>query len=46
MEQQILKVGYGEVNPEEIIFKLRAIIKFLGEQNGGYELTNSLNNRN
>ena len=42
--QQMPNLGYEKVNPEEIIFKLKAIIKILGEQNGRNELATTLNN--
>ena len=43
-QSQTLKLQYERTNPEEIIFKLKTMIKILGEQNGRNELTNTFDN--
>jgi len=44
-QSQTLKFQYERTNPEEIIFKLKTMIKILeGEKNGRNELTDTLNN--
>lgn len=44
--RQQINLRYQEINPEEIIYKLKAMIKIMGEQNGRYELATTFNNRN
>ena len=43
MQQQIIERGYEKANPEEIIFKLKAMIKILGGDYGRDELANPFN---
>ena len=44
-QSQTLKLQYERTNPEEIIFKLKAMIKIMGGQNGN-EFANPPHNRN